>query len=183
MPSIMRNNIRYGSSFGGGSGNGEIIKLTQAEYNALPESQKKSGQYLITDAEGMSAKYIPYDDSETGLGVDNVQDAIDELSSKLEEIKYIPSPVKTLSGTITKNGAPPVGDYQVVFETPFDYIPKVSIGIVSVTHTNGVASAEYYSATVTEIQRSYFVMRFTQEIPATVYFTISWVAEADVASN
>lgn len=90
--------------------------------------------------------------------------------------------MKTLSGTIRKDGAPPVGDYQVIFETPFDYIPKVSIGIVSVTHTNGVADAQYYQATVTEVQRSYFIMRFTQQIPATVYFTINWVAESNVAS-
>ena len=72
---------------GGGSGGSDInvVKLTQAEYNALPEAQKKKGHYIITDAEGLSAKYMEYDDSETQFGVNNVQDAIVEQSKLIVE--------------------------------------------------------------------------------------------------
>ena len=39
--------------------------------------------YLITDADELSAKNLAYDDSETVLGVNNVQDAIVEQNKKM----------------------------------------------------------------------------------------------------
>lgn len=107
---------------GGGSGNANIVKLTQSEYNALPESKKSDGilyaitdgecsasggsskpveltkaeyealgdkvnsdgiLYAITDGDGLSAKSMAFDDTETQLGVNNVQDAIVEQNKKL----------------------------------------------------------------------------------------------------
>lgn len=65
------------------SGGVEVIPVTQAEYNALSETARKNGTYLITDADGLTATDVAYDDSETGLGVDNVQDAIVEQSKNL----------------------------------------------------------------------------------------------------
>lgn len=69
---------------GNGSGAGfEPVKMTQAEYDALPEEQQKSGAYLITDAKKLDALEVGFDDSETGLGVDNVQDAIVEQNKNM----------------------------------------------------------------------------------------------------
>lgn len=52
MPMIIRNNIRYAT---GGGGNTDIVKLTQAEYDALPESKYTDGiLYAITDGESSS---------------------------------------------------------------------------------------------------------------------------------
>ena len=83
MPSIMRNNIRYTSSFGGGSGNGEIVELTQAEYDALGDVVNTNGVlYAITDGEDLTAANIAYDGSVTGLG-NTVQNAIEELNTNL----------------------------------------------------------------------------------------------------
>lgn len=57
-----------------------INKLTQAEYNELPEDERNTGIYVITDAEGLTAKTLDYDDSKSGIGVNNVQDAIDKMT-------------------------------------------------------------------------------------------------------
>lgn len=99
-----------------------IVKLTQAEYDALPESKYSDGVlyaitdgessdsvgkpveltreqyealgdsvlndnilYAITDGDGLSAKNLAFDDSETQLGVNNVQDAIVEQNKKLDK--------------------------------------------------------------------------------------------------
>ena len=76
--------ILDGQEYGGGSSGGsKVVKLTQAEYNALPNDKLSDDNiYLITDAGELSADNISYDGSETGLG-NNVQEAIDELNSNL----------------------------------------------------------------------------------------------------
>lgn len=120
MPMIIRNNVRYATG-SGGSGNTDIKKLTQAEYDALPDSKYTDGVlyaitdgesgsvskpveltraqyealgdsvlndnilYAITDGDGLSAKNLAFDDSETQLGVNNVQDAIVKQNKKIDE--------------------------------------------------------------------------------------------------
>ena len=65
---IIRNGVRHNTSNFGSSGNANIVKLTQSEYDALPESKKSDGiLYAITDGDGLSAKNLAFDDSETGL--------------------------------------------------------------------------------------------------------------------
>ena len=55
MGLIMKNGISYGGGSEGGSGNANIVKLTQAEYDALPSSKNSDGiLYAITDGEGSS---------------------------------------------------------------------------------------------------------------------------------
>lgn len=124
---IIRNGVRHNTSNFGGSGNANIVKLTQSEYNALPESKNSDGilyaitdgecsasggsskpveltkaeyealgdkvnsdgiLYAITDGDGLSAKSMAFDDTETQLGVNNVQDAIVEQNKnfKIENI-------------------------------------------------------------------------------------------------
>ena len=86
MPSIMRNNIRYGSSIGGGSSNGEIMELTQAEYDALGDSVLTDNKtYYITDADDQyNASSVIFDNTDTNLNAVDVQSAIVEQNKNLE---------------------------------------------------------------------------------------------------
>lgn len=66
----------------GGGGNANVHILTQAEYDALPDSKNSDGViYVISDAPDMDARNIFYDGSKTGLGND-IQEAIDNLSKR-----------------------------------------------------------------------------------------------------
>ena len=83
-----------------------INKMSQATYDALPEDEKNTGIYVITDAEGLTAKTLEYDDSKTGFGVNNVQDAIDNIS---EHSKAVYASILDLTGAndiheVTKYG-------------------------------------------------------------------------------
>ena len=64
-----------------------IQAITLAEWNALTPEQQASGQYVITDATStvLTAEYVPYDNTSSGLVSTNVQDATDELSNKITD--------------------------------------------------------------------------------------------------
>ena len=65
---------------GGGS---QIVELTQAQYDALPDTKNTDNiLYAITDCDELSAENMAFDDTETQLGVNNVQDAIVEMNKK-----------------------------------------------------------------------------------------------------
>ena len=126
-----------------GSGNANIVKLTQSEYDALPESKKSDGilyaitdgecsasggsskpveltkaeyealgdkvnsdgiLYAITDGDGLSAKNMAFDDTETQLGVNNVQDAIVEQNKNMN---IIDEAISKLSEEIAENNEYP----------------------------------------------------------------------------
>ena len=79
---IIRNGIVYS-----GSGGCDIEYLTQAEYDALPDSKLTNGvEYRITDANTSStvARNIAYDNSESGIEAVSVQDAIDTVNESLD---------------------------------------------------------------------------------------------------
>lgn len=82
---IIRNGIEYSGGGGSGTGTGgtNIVEITSADYEALSEEEKNSDiLYLITDSvDGYNAGTVVYDDTETNLGADNVQDAIETLSA------------------------------------------------------------------------------------------------------
>ena len=81
MSVIIRNNIKYG----GKSRAGEIIELTQADYDLLPDDKYSDGiLYAITDSEDLTANNISYDGSITGLG-NTIQNAIDVQYRKINE--------------------------------------------------------------------------------------------------
>ena len=76
--------ILDGQEYGGGSGS-KIVKLTQAEYDALPNDKLSDDIiYLIKDSGELTAENLFYDGSETGLG-NTVQDAVDNLDEKVSE--------------------------------------------------------------------------------------------------
>lgn len=67
---------------GGGGSSNNIVYLTQAEYDALPEDKLENDiEYWITDA-GVrgSAENVSYDASASGLDAKNVQEAVDKLA-------------------------------------------------------------------------------------------------------
>ena len=73
----------------------DIVYLTQAEYNALPDTKYTDGKiYFITDADGTSeATNVEYDNSLSGLHANTMQDAIDELNQNLIEFDNVPDGV------------------------------------------------------------------------------------------
>ena len=136
------NNGGSGSS-NNGSGGVAVIKVTQAEYDALSEEEQKSGIYFIKDSEDLTAKNMAYDGSETGLG-NNVQDAIDELDNKVEDqnkkipkIKagIIPASSESIEGgkeqKITMNFDEPFETEPIVVCTPNNDAFTIQIGTIS----------------------------------------------------
>ena len=77
--------ILDGKEYGGGSGNGEVVELTQSEYDALVESNniKENVSYYITDASGFDASLVEFDNNNTNLNAATVQDAIVEQNKKM----------------------------------------------------------------------------------------------------
>ena len=75
---------------------GTGIHKTQAEYNALPESEKKNGStYYIDDGKDgtLTSDNVAYDNSVSGLSAEYVKTAIDELAVK--SAKPTPHPSST----------------------------------------------------------------------------------------
>lgn len=69
----------------------EEAKISKEDYENLSEEERKTGIHLVTgldDTEngGGSADLISYDNTNSGLGSTNVQGAIDELNSNLEDL-------------------------------------------------------------------------------------------------
>ena len=83
--------IRNGITYSGGGGGCDIMYLTQAQYDALPESKLTNGvEYRITDNNppAPTAKDMAYDNSESGIDAENVQDAIDTVNNSLAKSNY-----------------------------------------------------------------------------------------------
>ena len=73
----------------------EVVYLTQAEYDALPASKLTDGKIYKVKTTGVvpggsaDASDVEYDNTTSGLQADNVQDAIDEVNSKSEQMVTI----------------------------------------------------------------------------------------------
>ena len=83
MPYIIKNGIAYA---------GNAVTVTQAQYDALSEAEKKNGTvYYIYDSDALlDASDVSYDNSSSGLSATNVQVAVDEVKNGLSnKIKYI----------------------------------------------------------------------------------------------
>lgn len=78
---------RNGTAFIGSGGAGGV-ELTQAEYDALPTTEKMNGSiYFISDGEASypSASTMRYDNTTSGLAATSVQDAVDEVNDKVND--------------------------------------------------------------------------------------------------
>lgn len=103
--------IRNGIVYSGGGGGYDIEYLTQSEYDALPESKLTNGvEYRITDSNppAPTAKDMSYDNSESGIEAENVQDAIDEVKDNVntlnESLDTISNVTVTAQNGSTING-------------------------------------------------------------------------------
>lgn len=88
MPMIIRNNIRYAGGSGGSNSGENIVELTQAEYDALGDVVNSDNiTYYITDSdEQLDASSITFDDTETQLGANDVQGAIEKVATDISEL-------------------------------------------------------------------------------------------------
>lgn len=70
----------------------EVVYLTQAEYDALPASKLTDGKIYKVKTTGVvpggsaDASDVEYDNTTSGLTADNVQDAIDEVNGKTNNV-------------------------------------------------------------------------------------------------
>lgn len=127
---LCRGEIVVNGSNGGG-GSAKITKITQAAFNALPESVKQSGLYVIIDAKGVSAKDIPYDGSETGLG-NNIQEAIDKQNKTLGGFTPIIDETGKITGYKTSvGGADTVFPFTKPSFLSSDWTSKFTSGVSS----------------------------------------------------
>ena len=111
--------ILDGQEYGGGSSGSNIVKLTQAEYDALSNDKLSDDTiYLITDSGELAAENLFYDGSQTGLG-NNVQGAIDKLNSNLGGVSFILNEDGTIAG-YTSGGADTVHPF--INKTKYDEI-------------------------------------------------------------
>lgn len=82
-----------------------VIELTQAQYDALPATKDSDNNvYVITDR-GLAgdAELVDYDNTDSGLSADNVQDALDEIvDEKVNKTTTVNG--KALSGNVTLYG-------------------------------------------------------------------------------
>ena len=75
----------------------EVTEISKENFEKLSEAEKANGCYYVSDGDGLVAKNLEYDGSESGLG-NNVQDAIDELSEQNKNLGW------KLLGSATANG-------------------------------------------------------------------------------
>ena len=89
------------------------VELTQAEYDALPNSKLTDDvNYFITDKNNpnaVTASQVMYDNSESGLDSTNVQNAIDELSAMSIQTDGSITVNSTYIGSVERNGWIKVG--------------------------------------------------------------------------
>lgn len=71
------------------TGNAGHVDLTQAEYNALSQTEKNNGTvYFVTNstsAGSINAAAVSYNNTSSGLDATNVQSAINELKTAIDE--------------------------------------------------------------------------------------------------
>lgn len=102
---------RNGTAFIGSGGAGGV-ELTQAEYDALPTTEKMNGSiYFISDGETSypSASTMRYDNSTSGLTATSVQAAVDEVNEKVNDnagdIATLNNDLSALDATVTNGFA------------------------------------------------------------------------------
>lgn len=112
----------------------EVIEITREDFEKLSEEQKASGVYHVTDdTEELSAKNLEYDDTNTQLGVNNVQDAIGKLNSNI--VKY--QDIVLDSTTYAPNT--PVYYENMFYDYNISYGQIISIVIIDATTRSHIA--------------------------------------------
>ena len=117
MGTLYRNGIPYVGSGGAGG-----VEVTQAEYDALPTSEKMNGSiYFITDGSVSypTASQMRYDNTESGIPSTSVQGAIDELKIEIGDTDISSIGDGTLSGAVSElnNGLTDIFPNNGTYET------------------------------------------------------------------
>ena len=126
---------------------GRDVDLTQAEYDALPESKNSDGKnYYIYDSDiTVTAEEVGFDGSASGSTAVNSQQALDELfaadKKTNESLENVNNNLKTLlktekipfsgnysQGTVTLVLSKDIGDYRIIaLSDAYDYCGIFSI--------------------------------------------------------
>ena len=137
--------------------------LTQAEYDALPDTKYTDGiEYFITDAEPLDASTIAYDNTASKMTATNVQAGIDELNSKLD-IKY-----KGFTLTVAANSASPLGYYGRVSKADCGLSDNDKILSISGYNRDGYPAIVSYEAPLEEL-------RITSNLPDRAFIHILYI--------
>lgn len=128
---------------------GNIMYLTQAQYDALPESKESDDvEYRITDAGTMAgAENVGYDNSKSGIEAVNVQDAIDKLDESLEEILNNSNSLKIDCGVTTATSSSTTINFTKDFIEPPAVVANVNAnggGILATVNAVTTTSAKFY---------------------------------------
>lgn len=176
MSYIIRNNVKYA----GGSGSGDnAIECTMAEYEAF-EAQGKvipNTTYYITDESvgndvNLDASNVVFDDTETQLGVDNVQDAVENVNTQVSELnKKIPNMLygKIEPSSIAGNNGKNV---TITFEKAFNEVPSFLCNFFIDSET----SAPIIRNSVLKITKEYAIVRIANDGTSSYNIGLSWLA-------
>ena len=160
------NGVLYAITDGkSGSGSvGKPVELTKAQYEALGDSVLNDNiLYAITDGDDYTAKNLAYDDSETQLGVNNVQDAISEQNKKIPNIK---------SGIFTSNVVLDKGveqKFTITFDEPFESTPVVVCNTM-----NDAFIVQLYKEEVTK--NGFSIYAYNAKTVSNTFLGVHWIA-------
>lgn len=134
-----------GGSGGGGSSN--VVYLTQAEYDALPDTKLSDDiEYRITDGNigASKASNVSYDNSFTGLKAINVQGAVDEVIDRLGDVLSV--------GNETYNSVEKILKYYIDNGyLPDINNPEINLPLVNLTDTSYLKIRDNNNGTATLI--------------------------------
>ena len=145
---------------GGSNCDCKVEYITQEDYDALPEDKLTNDiEYRITDNNPAtpSAKNMAYDSSASGLEANNVQDAIDAVDERLDNIPKFQSGIVSIAGS---------SESTVIFPKEFTVAPQVFLQ----------ASGGVPSALPTLVFNSVTTSSFTVKNNHTSALGIYWLA-------
>ena len=154
--------------------------LTQAEYDALPDTKYTDGiEYFITDAEPLDASTIAYDNTASKMTATNVQAGIDELNGKLN--KFVTEKVELGSDVILNKSS----TFTITFNAAKEgYIPIAVCSwalynrdAAQYTHVNGIEVGTGINTGYVYIQGRYSNSSATGRIPANAYVVVLYQAQ------
>lgn len=154
--------------------------LTQAEYDALPQSQKNDGTiYFVADgaAGTNNAAAVRYNNNGSGLSATNVQSAIDEVNENVEtQVSALKAVDATLKDAATKTVA------NNLVTTSQGYVLDARQGKAlsdSVAALNSSTSGTLGDSTYTA-QYTYYIRRVTKYAEKRVHVELTVVFSVDV---
>ena len=192
---------------GGGSASGcNAVDITEADYIKLLDDGlvEADTTYYITDSKDENdASFVKYDNIESGLEATNVQEAIDELNSKLymcdnnldilsENIDNLSEGSNALSKKIvdienklkgsatSQNGSltvsVPANNLAVEYTISFNETFNTIPTIITSSNSS------YIGVTVLTVTKGGFKIRCSQGLSAAISGTVTWNATADIVA-